>query len=75
MTSWKNGYVNSWGKEKKVYAELKKIQKLLWKDDDLMEQETLFELQNYVMNLTLEYAKKENQEKDLIKSFPWLYKK
>jgi hypothetical protein len=57
-----------------MYAELKKIQKLIWKDDDRMDQDTLFELQNYVAKVILDVANKEKKTSDLIKSFPWLYK-
>ena len=56
-----------------MYDELKKIQSLLWKDDDRMDQETLFELQDYVSKLILNVAKEENKTNDLVKSFPWLY--
>jgi len=56
-----------------MYEELKKIQSLLWKDDDRMDQETLFELQDYVSKLILNVAKEENKTNDLVKSFPWLY--
>lgn len=31
-----------------MYNEVKKIQQMLWKNDDLLEQETLFDLQDYV---------------------------
>lgn len=57
-----------------MYENLKKIQKLLWKDDDLMRQETLFELQELVAELTLKAAEKENKVDDLLKNFKWLYK-
>jgi hypothetical protein len=56
-----------------MYDELKKIQKLLWKSDDRMDQETLFELQDYVAEVTLKVAQEENKDDDLVKSFPWLY--
>jgi len=57
-----------------MYNKLKHIQKLLWKCDDRMDQEDLFELQDYVADLTLEIAKKENKVDDLMKDFKWLYK-
>ncbi|MFA6308617.1 MAG: hypothetical protein WC677_02580 [Clostridia bacterium] len=58
-----------------MYKELKKIQILLFKSDDRMEQDDLFELQEYVSELTLKVAKKEGKTDDLIKSFNWLYKR
>lgn len=57
-----------------MYKELKEIQMLLWKDDDRMEQDTLFDLQEKVAELTLKIAEKENRITDLVRSFPWLYK-
>lgn len=58
-----------------MYKELKEINKMLWDCDDLMSQDTLFNLQDYVSNLLLDVANKEKQTEDLVKSFPWLYKK
>jgi len=57
-----------------MYNELKKIQELLWKSDDRMDQDTLFELQGYVAEIILKAANKEKKTNDLVKSFPWLYK-
>lgn len=56
-----------------MYNDLKKIQKLLWKSDDRMDQETLFELQELVAELTLKVAQKEKKVDDLLKNFKWLY--
>jgi hypothetical protein len=56
-----------------MYDKLKKIQELLWKDDDMMNQSTLFELQENMAKLLLEVAQTEGKTKDLIKSFPFLY--
>lgn len=58
-----------------MYKELKEIQKLLWKDDDRMEQETLFDLQDYVAKLILKVAKEEGQLNDLLANFRFLYTK
>lgn len=58
-----------------MYNEMRIIQKLLWKNDDLMDQDTLFVLQDMVCKLTLEIAQKENKIDDLIKSFPFLYER
>ena len=57
-----------------MYNEIKKIQKLLWKHDDMMDQEDLFELQEQVMELALRIAEKEKKTEQLIKDFPNLYK-
>lgn len=56
-----------------MYKEIKKIQDMIWQDDDLMQQETLFELQEYAGNLLLKIAQKEDKTDDLLKSFPYMY--
>jgi len=58
-----------------MYTTLKKIQEMLWREDDLMSQDTLFELQEFVADVILDVAKFEGDGKvdDLVKSFPWLY--
>jgi ribulose 1,5-bisphosphate carboxylase large subunit-like protein len=61
-------------KKTKLYTQIKEIQKLVWKDDDLILQETLFELQDRIAVLALIIAKNENKTGDLINSFSWLYK-
>ena len=58
-----------------MYNEIKMIQKLLWKDDDLMHQETLFELQEQVANLALKIANREKKTAQLVKDFPHLYER
>jgi len=56
-----------------MYESIAHIQKLLWKDDDRMDQETLFELQEYVAKLALGIAQKEGRVDDLLREFPYLY--
>ena len=59
-----------------MYEKLEKIQELLWRNDDLMDQDTLFELQDKVAELILEVAGKEGPKTvdRLVSKFPWLYK-
>lgn len=57
-----------------MYNELKELLKLSFKDDDRMDQDTLFELQDRITELALQVAIKENQTYDLLKNFSWLYK-
>ena len=52
-----------------MYEEISKIQKKLWQHDDLMEQNTLFELQDYVCKLLLKVAEEEKKTNKLIKDF------
>ena len=58
-----------------MYEKIEKIQEMLWRNDDLMDQETLFELQDYVADLALEVANNENKVNRLVTKFPWLYRK
>ena len=56
-----------------MYEKLLTIQEMLWRDDDLMMQETLFELQDYVAELILNVAEKEGKVDELVVRFPFLY--
>jgi len=56
-----------------MFNELKEILKLAWENDDMIMQETLFELQDRLAEVTLQAAKTESQKKQLVKEFPWLY--
>jgi len=58
---------------KEVYTELKELQKMVWSSDDLMDQETLFAVQDKLADITLNVAVAARQSKDLVKEFPWLY--
>jgi hypothetical protein len=60
--------------KQKILSELIEIQKIVWKDDDLMDQNTLFELQHKLANLVLGVANDLNKGHDLVELFPWLYK-
>lgn len=59
-----------------IYAKLVELQDLLWKGDDLMSQDALFEAQELVADLTLKvcFAAGKTGE-DLVAKFPWLYTK
>ena len=56
-----------------MYEQVEEIQLLLWKDDDRMDQETLFELQDRVADLAFKIASKENRLDRLIEKFKWIY--
>ena len=58
---------------KEVYEDLKELQLLAWSGDDLMSQDTLFEIQNKLADLTLKAASAVGQERELAAAFPWLY--
>lgn len=57
-----------------MYDELSEINKLLWKNDDMMSQEVLFEAQDKMADLLLKVATSERKCEQLVKDFPWLYK-
>lgn len=57
-----------------MYNDLKEILSLLWKHDDNMDQDTLFEVQDKMSEIILKVAKKENKTEDLLKSFSYLFK-
>ena len=44
-----------------MYEKLKEIHKLAWKNDDRIDQETLFKLQEKIAELLFEVAVKENK--------------
>ena len=55
------------------YKAICDLQKLLWQDDDLMDQDALFEAQDKVSTIALDIANKIGKVDDLVKQFPWLY--
>lgn len=58
-----------------MYDKLLTIQEMLWRNDDMMMQETLFELQDYVADLLLNVAEKEGKVEELVAKFPFLYRR
>ena len=56
-----------------MYNELKELQKLMWKNEDMPDQEDWFEMQDLMAELVLKAAVKEKKTDDLIKTFPFLY--
>lgn len=60
--------------KKDILKRLIKVQKLLWNNDDLMNQETLFDLQDEVQTLVLKVAEDTNSTDIILKEFHWLYK-
>ena len=58
-----------------MYEAIEKIQEMLWRHDDLMSQDTLFELQDFVADLALKVAEKEGKVDKLVAKFPFLYRR
>lgn len=56
-----------------IYKQVVKIQELIWQDDDCIEQENLFEVQELIAKLALDIATKEHKVEELVKQFPYLY--
>ena len=59
----------------KVYNEVEKIQEILWRNDDMIDQEDLYELQELVANFALKVAENEGKVEQIVKKFPFLYRK
>ena len=57
-----------------VYTALKALQKLAWRDDDMMRQETLFEMPDMLTDLSLKVANECGKASDLAAAFPYLYR-
>lgn len=58
-----------------IFEELMKINALAWQDDDLMRQETLFDVQERVANLLLAVAQDIGSPalRVICEAFPYLY--
>lgn len=74
-------YGSSWNeldpeeREEMLFGSLALILKQLWKDDDMMDQETLFDLQQWVaLNLKSMAEKSPKKQRKLCKDFPWIFK-
>lgn len=57
-----------------IYDGMKEVLRLAWEGDDLMSQDTLFEIQDKLADLMLKVAIAAGKEEDLARSFPWLYR-
>jgi hypothetical protein len=60
--------------EREYFETLVKIFELVWEDDDLMEQDTLFTLQDYVGDALIKIAEGK-WSSELIEKFPWAFSK
>ena len=61
------------GSKTSIYDDVIKIQEIIWRNDDTLFQEDLFELQDLVAKLALKLAAVEGKVDELVKKFPWLY--
>ena len=57
------------------YDRIVEIQEIVWRDDDRIDQENLFELQDRIADLALLIASNERKTEELVNAFPWLYRK
>lgn len=60
--------------KKEILKKLIKIQKLLWEDDDSMDQTTLFQLQEEMQDLVFRVAHDTEEHEIIVSEFPWLYR-
>ena len=56
-----------------LFKDITEILGLAWKDDDRMDQETLFALQEKIAELALKIASREHKVDELVERFPWAY--
>lgn len=70
-----NEFVSGKKEPVRMYDTLKNVNVMLWKNDDMMSQDTLFELQHLFGNILLSVAIDEDKLDDLESSFPWLYER
>lgn len=56
-----------------IYDGMKEVLRLAWEGDDLMSQDTLFQIQDKLANLALLSAIAARQEEDLVREFPYIY--
>ncbi|MBO5918714.1 MAG: hypothetical protein J6Q14_08120 [Oscillospiraceae bacterium] len=56
-----------------IYDGMKEVLRLAWDCDDLMSQDTLFQIQDKLADLALITAVAARQEKDLVREFPYIY--
>jgi len=61
-------------KKEEIFNQLITAQNILWRGDDRINQEDLFELQDFMAELVLKVAKDVKREDVLLKEFSWLYK-
>lgn len=66
--------VNSNMTKKEVLMKLITFQKLLWKNDDMMHQETLLELQDSMQDTVFKLAIELGFGDLIVSEFPWLYR-
>lgn len=60
---------------KNMYEKLEELQDILWRNDDMIEQEDLFEAQEKLADLILEVAQEEGKAGRLVNRFPFLYRR
>lgn len=60
---------------KNMYEKLEAIQEILWRNDDMIMQEDLFEAQEKLADLLLEVAVEEGKAEALAKKYPFLYRR
>lgn len=60
--------------KKEIFEKLVELQKLVWTDDDRMDQDNLFELQDKMAQLVLDLANDTNNQEVILKEFSWIYK-
>ena len=59
----------------KLYNDIEKLQEIMWRHDDRIDQTSLFEAQELLADIALKIACNEGEVERLAKRFPFLYEK
>lgn len=59
--------------KRQIYEKLMELQEFIWRSDDLIHQEHLFEVQRIAAEATLLAAAEVGELDELLERFPWLY--
>lgn len=62
-------------KKSEIFDSLIKLQDILWEDDDLIEQDSLFEAQEILAKLVLQIGKDVKKLDLLLDKYPYLYQR
>ena len=59
--------------KEQIYEGLKEAQRIVWRGDDQIEQDDLFELQDKIAETVLDISKNLKRDSELPAEWPWIY--
>ena len=60
-------------KKELIFNQLVELQRILWRSDDRIDQDDLFEAQDQLSSLVLDLAKDLGKDDEVVDEFPYLY--